>query len=182
MAFFFLCLLGFAQPLLFVSQLFHKSGPRLAVLLQGIPLFALVQQRHLHVGTLFDQGQFDHAQFPLGGLDLVHLFLADGRVGLHPAEAHGGLIEVVCCEHKKQRVVPQLHPVGLLDHACVFVLQGGHVSFEGLQLGVRPAHGTFQRADGGLMVSYQLLAQLDLLVQQAHLGGSVCAVASGLSQ
>ena len=80
----------------------------------------------------------------MGFLNLLHLRLADGRVGLNEPEAQGGLTEILGGKHKQQRVRAQLHAVSLLHHTGILVLEGSDVPFEGAQLGVRATHGPFK--------------------------------------
>ena len=178
----FLLLLGGAKARLFGTQFGHEVGARGAVLAQGVALSGLTVQGGLHLATFFGQVDADFAEFGLGGFDLGDLLLADFGVGLKEAEAQRGLVEVLGRKHKQERVLAQFHAVGLLDHARVFVLEGGDMAFQGAQLRVGAAHGPLQGADAGFVVPHELFPELDLLVEQAHLRGRVGPVLAGLGQ
>ena len=132
--------------------------------------------------ALLGQVDTDFAEFSLGGFDLGDLLLADFGIGLKEAEALRGLVEVLSREYEEERVLAQLHAVGLLDHAGVFVLEGSDVAFQGAQLGVGAAHGPFEGADAGFVVPHELFPELDLFVQKAHLRGRVGPVLAGFGQ
>lgn len=178
----FLLFLGGAKPRLFGTQLGHEVGARRAVLAQGVTLPGLTVQGGLHFAALLGQVDADFAEFGLGGFDLGDLLLADFGIGLKEAEAQRGLVEVLGRKHEQERVLAQLHAVGLLDHARVFVLEGGDMAFQGAQLRVGAAHGPLQGADAGFVVPHELFPELDLLVEQAHLRGRVGPVLAGFGQ
>ena len=182
LTFAFLLLLGRSEARLFGTQFGHEVGARRAVLAQGVALPGLTVQGGLDFAALLGQVDADFAEFGLGGFDLGDLLLADFGVGLEKTEAQRGLVEVLGREHEEERVLAQLHAVGLLDHASVFVLEGGDMAFQGAQLRVGAAHGPLQGADAGFVVPYEFFSELDLLVQQAHLGGRVGPVLAGLGQ
>ena len=178
--FFFLFALRLAQAAFLRFERIHQLGTRLPVAAQFVPGHLGLGQRRFNGFAFFGQRHANAGQFGLGLLDLCHLVFARFGIGLDQPESHDGLGEVVGRKHKHPRVGRQLHAVRLLDHAGVFLLEGRDVAFKGANFRVGAVHGPLQRADGGFVVVDEFLAQLDLLVQQRHLGGRVVAVAARL--